>query len=226
MRQHREGRLELVRAVVGLLLSLALVSSVHFAGRDSLPSEGSAAPDRSCEAEEGRSHAEGWCDSCGAGYLAGVRIESHRLWHTMDAHGHRIRTDLLTCDSCVAAERTDGFCAESRMGFVDGEAYFSRLTWLLAVAPRESSASIACPACRRNAERHGWCERCALGRFGERMYESRNDFENLLSDVGLLERANRTAERCDRCAAAMVTDSICTICRVGYREGRPSADGG
>jgi len=121
-----------------------------------------------------------------------VPIRSRYLWHVLDTHGHSLNLENLNCEHCTEAARSDGYCADSKIGFVDGKAYFSRLTWLLARADSQGIESL-----------------------------ERDDYDALVHDLKILAIANEAAERCEKCAAAIVTDTQCPICRIRYQDGKP-----
>ena len=182
-----------------------------------------AAPARrgdACTCEDAR-RVNGWCEACEVGYVGDVPIRSRYLWHVLDAHGHRLNVPNLGCAGCTEAARTDGYCAKSRIGFLDGQAYFSRLTWLLAGAERREAEQPDCPVCRENRSAHGWCVRCEVGRYGRHLLRDRVAFDALVHDMELLALANHAAQRCEHCAAAIVTDTQCPRCRIRFEAGRP-----
>ena len=123
------------------------------------------------------------------GYVGDVPIRSRYLWHVLDAHGHTLNIESLNCVHCTEAAAIDGYCADSKIGFVDGKAYFSRLTWLLARADHQE------------------------------LEPSEND--TLVHDLKILATASEVAERCEKCAAAIVTDTQCPVCRIRYQDGKP-----
>lgn len=125
-----------------------------------------------------------WCDEHAFGKLAGVTIRSKLLFETLDAHGHDLDLTSFECATCRAAIESSGFCDEHRTGFVDGRAYFSRLTHDLAGGADDA--------------------------------ETRARIESALE---LVRKADREAERCEHCAVAIVTDTICVACRIEYRDG-------
>ncbi len=184
-------------------VTLALALVVSFGS-------GIEAGDCGC-AEARREH--GWCDSCELGYVGGAPIRSRYLWEVLDAHGHALDVENLGCAGCTEAFRSDGYCAESRIGFIRGQAYFSRLTWLLAGAELEEPSSIGCPRCREHAAGSGWCEACNVGRVGAYAVRDRADFEALVREMETLSRANAAAQRCEPCAAAIVTETVCPFHR-------------
>ncbi|HET9481416.1 MAG TPA: hypothetical protein VFP98_06660 [Candidatus Polarisedimenticolia bacterium] len=165
----------------------------------------------------------GWCERHGVGYVASIPIRSRLLYETLDAHGHTLDPDAFTCEICRVAIRTDGFCEKDRIGFVRTQAYFSRLTYELARGERLPPGTIDCPACRKNAESLGWCERCRVGMIGSVHAKDRLAYDKASAAVVILVAANETAARCEECAVAMITDSLCARHRISYREGKPVA---
>ena len=206
---------------LGLALSMQFVLGgvPQLAGSDETGHEttGRSPKDACVCADAKRDH--GWCDACGVGYVAGVPIRSRYLWEVLDAHGHSLNLERLT--HCTEAVRSNGYCEDSKIGFVDGKAYFSRLTWLLARAERKELESLDCPVCRKNYEHSGWCERCGSGRVGPYTLYEREDYDALVQDLQILAAANEAAEHCEQCAAAIVTDTQCPVCRIRYKDGKP-----
>ena len=84
--------------------------------------------------------------------------------------------------------------------------------------------TIQCPVCRKNATTHGWCARCRVGMVGSVELEGRAAFDAADRALHLLLEANKTATRCESCAAAMVSDGSCPVCGISYRNGRPVKD--
>jgi hypothetical protein len=174
----------------------------------------------SCEQARQR---DGWCEACGVGYVAGVRIESRYLYEVLDAHGHQIDPASLECASCRAAYERDGFCSVCKTGYVRGEAYFSRLTYEIARGTRRVPADLTCPVCRANAKSHGWCETCGKAMIGNVAISSRQAYEHVVEAIRILQLANAEAQRCEHCAAAIVTDTECPLCRIRYKNGKAVA---
>ena len=164
---------------------------------------------------------DAWCEQHQVGYLASIPIPSRRLFETMDAHGHDLDLDSFDCDVCRQGIRNDGFCTEHRVGFVQGKVYFSRLTHVVAQGERKSVADIECPVCRRNAEDVGWCDTHGIGMIGNVAVRDRRAFEDAVEAVRILRIAIEAAERCTRCADAIVTDTTCPVCRIRYTGGAP-----
>lgn len=182
------------------------------------PSTGAVPAPCTCATAEATS---GWCDAHGVGYVASVRIRSRMLYDTLDAHGHAVDPDTFDCVSCKKAIESSGFCSEHQIGFVRGQAYFSRLTYELARGETKDPAKITCPVCRRNARSHGWCERHEIGMIGSVAIEDKDGYRAVEKAREILLVANKTAERCEYCAVAIVHDSDCPMCRITYKDGKP-----
>lgn len=161
----------------------------------------------------------GWCDVHRLGYIGGVEIRSARLYEVLDAHGHELDLDTFTCPQCRRAIESDGYCEEHRVGFVDGLAFYSKLAYHLARAEKVDLSAVTCPVCLANARSRGWCDEHGVGLVGGHALGDRNDFEEVAEALRLLELANEAAESCERCAVAIVTDSLCVKHRLRYENG-------
>ncbi len=167
------------------------------------------------------SRSNGWCDLHKVGYLASIPVRSELLFETLDAHGHDLDLSTFECEACRKAIATEGFCEEHRVGFVHGLAYFSRLTYELARGVPADPASLACPVCRRNSEGYGWCEEHGLGMLGPTAVRDRAAYERAVRAIEILKTAILEAERCERCAVAIVSDTDCPYHRIFYKDGKP-----
>ncbi len=165
--------------------------------------------------------ANGWCALHKVGYLASIPVRSELLFETLDAHGHDLDLSTFECESCRKAIATEGFCEEHRVGFVRGLAYFSRLTYELARGVPMDLESLTCPVCIRNAATYGWCDEHGLGMLGSTGVRDRAGYERAVKAIEILKLAVQEAERCERCAVAMVSDSDCPYHRVLYKDGKP-----
>ena len=163
----------------------------------------------------------GWCTVHGVGYIGGVEIKSAWLFDQLDAHGHDVDVATFTCPGCRRAIASDGFCDEHKTGFVQRRAYFSWLTYALAHGTRKNPAEIACAVCRKNAASRGWCDRDRIGMIGAVAISDRADFDRTVHAIAIVELANDVAKRCEYCAAAIVTDTECPLCRITYKDGKP-----
>ena len=174
-------------------------------------------PARSCEEAK---RLNGWCEAGKVGYVASLEIRSHRLYETLDAHGHDIEPSAVTCATCREAIRTNGFCAVHRMGYVGGEAFMSPLTYHLATGRAIDPEKITCPVCRKHTRGIGWCDTHQVGIVGYRALDDRKDFEGLTRAYAILQAAIETSARCENCAAAMVAEGYCAIQHIKYVDGR------
>lgn len=162
----------------------------------------------------------GWCTKCQTGYLAGVRIKSEFLFEVLDAHGHDIDLKAIRCERCRQARKSNGFCDRCRIGWIDNKAYMSRLTYHLTKGEAKVVADMKCPICRRNAARGGWCEKCRLGMVGSVAIKERSDFDHALEAYRRLLDAVQLSKRCEMCAVALMSDGLCTRCKIQYKNGK------
>jgi hypothetical protein len=163
----------------------------------------------------------GWCRKCRVGYVAGIRIESELLYEELDAHGHTIDPEKITCPTCRAALETDGFCDKCAMGFVRKEAYMSRISYHLARGMPIDPATLSCAACSKNAASYGWCDKCKRGIVGPVAMQDREHFDQAAEAYEIVRAALRMMERCQTCAVAMVLDGYCPDCKIQYQKGKP-----
>lgn len=181
---------------------------------------GAKVPSRRCA----RPHRDGWCPVCGVGYVAAIAVPSRELFDVLDAHGHDVDPEAMSCATCREAWKTGGYCNPCRMGFVRCQAYLSPLTYHVARAAIDDPARVECEACRLNVADHGWCERCGLGRTGVLILRSREELEETWKAVRKLRRALELLPRCETCAIAAFADGRCRACATSYREGVPWRD--
>jgi len=163
----------------------------------------------------------GWCDACSVGFVATFRVESKELYEAIHPHGHDIQADLMRCQTCRAAVPVNGWCGECNSGFVARQAYFSRLTYLLAKGSVGTPTASTCRACRICSQRSGWCEACSAGWVGNVRFEDRATFAVAAQQLEVFFNAREAAQRCELCATAMILDAWCPFCRVSYRDGAP-----
>lgn len=160
---------------------------------------------------EARIH-NGWCDSCNQGFVAGVTIESKKLFEALDAHGHIVGPNGLTCDSCLQAMPRDGYCQLHGWGFVDDKMYVTKMTWLLARGTIDEPDQLTCSQCRADCEHRGWCEACGVGHVGAVRFASREDFERAARQQDRLGLALVTLKRCEECSMRTFYGGICQSC--------------
>lgn len=174
--------------------------------------------DAVCTCDQAR-QVNGWCGGCNVGYVASVRIESEMLFEAIDAHGHTIAIDRITCPSCRIALADDGYCDACRMGFVNQQAYFSPVSHALAKGTLVTIDAIECETCRSNASETGWCDACAIGMVGNIRFDRRAQYDAAVFRIETVVSAIERAESCELCAAAMVVNGRCPTCRIAYRGG-------
>jgi hypothetical protein len=197
---------------VALAAGLLLVLAAH-------PDPGAAHNEAPQTCEEAKKDG-GWCEAQGVGYVAGVEIRSHRLFEALDAHGHDIVPEYVTCETCKKAIATDGFCPAHRMGYFKGKAYLSPLTYQIARARKIDPATLTCPECRRHSQGIGWCDKDQVGIAGHLAFSDREAFAEFQGAYDMLLAAVELSARCERCAAAMVADGYCSIHHLKYHDGK------
>lgn len=165
----------------------------------------------------------GWCPVHEVGYVGGVKITSRWLYEAADAHGHEVDVSTFVCMACRSAIASNGFCETHRIGFVNKLAYFSRLTYQLGKGEVRHASSITCSTCRKNSESYGWCPRSAVGMVGQVAIPNRKDFDQAVKALQVLIVANEAAHRCEHCAVAIITDTQCPVCKIGYKDGKALA---
>ncbi len=163
---------------------------------------------------------DAWCDVCDVGYVASVEVPSRYLFDVLDTHGHSLDLSTFDCDSCRTAIAAEGFCEEHHVGFVAGKVYFFRLSYELARGEIVDVSRIECPVCRKNARTRGWCETCKIGMVGRVAIHDGDAYRRITQSIHILHLANEAAKQCEDCAAALVTDTECPVCRILYRDGK------
>jgi hypothetical protein len=159
-----------------------------------------------------------WCDACGAGTLASLRIESKVLFDALDAHGHQVDPRSIECATCSASVETGSYCEACRRGFVGGLAYLSRLAYEVARGRVLEPASLECATCRENATCIGWCQACMRGMVGRVEIADARAYALVAEAYRTAVEANEAAAKCELCAAARVTGGTCPRCRIDYAE--------
>jgi hypothetical protein len=152
----------------------------------------------------------------------------------------RETTDLTSTDSCacVEAKRTHGWCEACGVGYVGDVPIRSRYLWhvLDAHGHTLNIESLNCVHCTEAAATDGYCADSKIGFVDGKAYFSRltwllaradrqelerADYDALVHDLQILAIANKAAEHCEQCAAAIVTDTQCPVCRIRYQDGKP-----
>ncbi len=168
-------------------------------------------PDTECVCHEARIN-NTWCASCNRGFVAGLTIESEKLFEALDAHGHVIDSSGITCESCLKALPEDGFCAAHRWGYVDGKMYASDMTWSLARGTIDEPDQLKCSQCRADSEHRGWCESCGVGHVGAVRFASREDYDRAARQQDRLGLALITLKRCEECSIRTFFGGVCRLC--------------
>lgn len=146
-------------------------------------------------------------------------------WRSIEA-----RPDAPATHCTCALERArSGWCEACGVGYVAGVALPSKILYdaLDAHGHDLDLAALACPDCQAAARTDDFCARHQRGFVGGRAYLSRLAYHSargepdaVRDELRLLDLALATSARCELCAAAMVIDGDCPVCRLSYREGR------
>lgn len=106
----------------------------------------------------------GWCEACGVGYVASLRIPSALLYELLDPHGHDVDLSAVSCNTCHAAMAANEYCETHAIGYSEGRAYVTRLSYLLARGEpvRDTPDHLRLQAA---LELLDTCEFCALASF-------------------------------------------------------------
>jgi len=161
----------------------------------------------------------GWCSRCRVGYVAGLKVPSLLMYDALDAHGHTIDPERMTCPTCRHAIETDGFCATCRIGYIARKAWLSRLTYYVAKGTVVKLEDINCPRCRAHHGAVGWCDECKLGIVGNIEHSDRQSFDALAEEFRRLLAAVARIKECETCAVASLTNGRCMTCRKVFENG-------
>jgi len=209
---------------VRLALLLTLGALLFAAWRAiEVPWSSTLSPGCTCELARARN---GWCESCGRGYVAGCEIRSRVLFDGLDAHGHELQRASMACETCKALMDSGGFCESCRFGWVDGKAYMSRLTYHLARGRTRDLARVRCATCLTLAGGVGWCEACGGGWTGNVYFESRSEHAASAAEFERLRAAIDASKRCETCALVLLVDGKCPYCGITYADGKALAEKG
>src|SRR5262245_40920707 len=107
------------------------------------------------------------------------------------------------------------------MGYVNGKAYLSPLTYQIARARTIDPAALTCPECRRHSQGIGWCEKDQVGIARHLAISDRQAFAEFQKAYETLLAAIEVTTRCEMCAAAMVADGYCPTHHLKYQDGKP-----
>jgi len=210
------------RPLSGRIALLLTLGALLFAAWRSVGALRSPAEAPACTCELARLR-NGWCESCGRGYVAGCEIRSRVLFDGLDAHGHELDAAVMACETCKALMKSGGFCESCRFGWVDGKAYMSRLTYCLAKGRTRDLASVSCATCRTLAGGVGWCEACQGGWTGNVYFDARSEHAAAAKEFERLQAAIAASERCETCALVLLVDGKCPYCGITYADGKAVA---
>lgn len=130
--------------------------------------------------------------------------------------------------TCAVERECGGWCAACSVGYAAGRTVRSLVLYeaLDMHGHDVDGASLECASCRAALASDGYCARCRRGFSGGRLYLSelsyrmqRGDAEAAREKARFLDQALVEAERCELCAAALVSDGDCPVCRVSFRGG-------
>jgi hypothetical protein len=186
---------------------------------------------------------DGWCEHCQVGYVAGVKIQSNKLYDALQGQPVKDAASIK-CPACKAAFENDGTCNHCRASFVGKTRYGSNVAYRLARGQAMAADGAACPVsgtkcsgqekkcagaaakcagCKGQLADGGWCEGCKVGLVGHRLFKDKVAYEEAAAARETLKTAAKTAEKCEACAVAMVTDGNCTTCKVSFKDGKKVA---
>ncbi len=171
-----------------------------------------------CICERAKVH-DGWCDVCGFGWVAGLKIPSKFLFTTID-HGHEISIEAIRCESCRKAIKSDGFCPLCQTGFYKSKIYLSSFTHCLARGTRISRGELTCATCLRNMDEGGWCDVCKRGVFGNVAITQRENFDDAVAAFRRLKLGLAYLDKCELCGIAMYSNGMCPKHRLVYKDGK------
>lgn len=131
--------------------------------------------------------------------------------------------------TCELERQRSGWCEKCGIGYVADLSIRSKMLYdaLDAHGHDIDVAGLRCARCSAAVEADGYCADHRRGFVGGRAYFSRlayhlarDEREEVQAELEVLALAVRTLERCEVCAAAMVSDGVCPECRLSYRAGR------
>ncbi len=186
---------------------------------------------------------DGWCQDCKVGYVAGVKIKSEKLYNALE--GQAVAdASTIKCPACKAAIENDGSCDHCQASFANKTRYSSRVAYRLARGQAMGANGLTCPGsaatctgretkctggatkcsgCEGRLADRGWCDGCKVGLVGNRAFKDKEAYDEAAQARETLKTAAKTAEKCEACAVAMVTDGNCTTCNASFKDGKKIA---
>lgn len=158
----------------------------------------------------------GWCMGCKTGHVAGLSVNSKKLWSQVAASPNEGET--FKCETCkkLAAEGS-GYCEACNVGYIGKNHYHSKAGYILARGEPLDPAKVQCEDCQKNLGGVVWCEKCRAGVIGYALYKDRAQF-----DAASQARANisiAVGTKCERCQSAVLNDGKCLKCKRAFKEG-------
>ncbi len=165
----------------------------------------------------------GWCGHCDGGVAFGHHTKSEKLVAALA--GHQTKEDGIKCDGCKAAFKNNADCAHCKAGFRPGFEFHSPVSLALAKGEVVDMGAIQCPRCKTIAEKgKGECTGCKTGMVAGLMFKDKDNIKAARKANKLLAKAVKTADKCEGCAVAMVSDGTCEHCKISFKEGRKVTD--
>ncbi len=163
-----------------------------------------------------------WCTACKVGMAFGQKVKSEKLVAALA--GHEVKADALKCSGCKIAFKANGTCKQCKIGYRNDLAFHAPVSFTLANGELIDTGKIACPVCKTNVDKgKGFCSGCKLGVVAGLMFKDREEFTGASKAEETLAKAIKTAEKCEGCAIAMVSDGTCEQCKVSFKGGEKVA---
>lgn len=161
----------------------------------------------------------GWCAGCKSGHIAGLVVNSKKLWSQLAASPNE--GEAFKCATCKKfADAGSGYCEACNVGYLGKYHYHSKAGYILARGARIDAAKLTCEDCQKNLGGNVWCEKCKAGVVGYALYNDKSLF-----DAASQARANisiAAATKCETCQTAILNDGQCVKCKRAYKEGNAS----
>ena len=172
--------------------------------------------DRNCE---GCPHAakdgKGCQSACKTDQAFGVKLTSQRLAEALQ--GEKTCPYSMKCEGCQDAAKNDGSCCGK--WFCHGKAYRSPVAYALAKGePYTQEQASQCPGCSEAFASDGFCTACNVGFVAQRMYKGKECYDQAVTAHQTLVKAAETAQKCESCAVAIVTNGTCDKCQITFKD--------
>ena len=158
----------------------------------------------------------GWCAGCKLGHVAGLAVNSKKLWGQVAASPNAGET--FKCEMCKKlAEAGNGYCETCNVGYIGKNHYHSKAGYVLARGEPVDPSKVQCEDCQKNLGGVVWCEKCKAGVIGYALYKDRVQF-----DAASQARANvsiAAGTKCENCQMAVLNDGKCLKCKRAFKEG-------